>query len=610
MMTKKQELELLKRYEPNLKFTKGELFFPTDAEDYLRQCSLWSYQPGLGSKKIFERGEIDFDTLGQNPPQNFGSVQYLKFTDPLKVAQYARYRFGKLRRSERKKTFHAGPGRLARVGYSARILDALFSLSLLTRGRVSGDQAAASAIRYREMQGEKERFQYYGRVVEDEDWTVLQYWFFYVYNDWRSGYFGLNDHEGDWEQVSVYLFKNDVGDWEPEWLAYASHDFEGDNLRRHWNDSQVEKVGEHPVVYIGAGSHASFFEPGEYLTELILPPLSPLMKRLRQISSGLRRLFGVENRPGQDEGYRIFSVPFIDYARGDGRKIGKGQQSKWAKPNLIGEGTPWVSAYRGLWGWWAKDPVMSENAPAGPMYDRFGSVRKAWYDPLGWAGMNKVSPQIKLSDRSEQRIEAIRARRKEAETQLTTKEIELKNLSLEAQAMDLRPHLQEHYRRHSQQIARLEEEIGTEKAKIAEDRALEEALIRYGGELEEGYQGQVRAHLQNPQIPDRQLGLRFRWLAEAWSAVSIGLAIIAFVAIALFAEQFLLFGALILMSVILVIEATFQGRMMGLANWLTGFLALVASIILLTEFFTPLVIGFVLLAGGYLIFDNLREIWS
>jgi hypothetical protein len=609
-MNKKQKLELLKRYEPNLKFTKGELFFPTDAEEYLRQCSLWSYQPGLGSKKIFERGEIDFETLGQNPPQNFGSVQYLKFTDPLKVAQYARYRFGKLRRSERKKTFHAGPGRLARVGYSARILDALFSLSLLTRGRVSGDQAAASAIRYRGMQKESQRFQYYGRVVEKEDWTVLQYWFFYVYNDWRSGYFGLNDHEGDWEQVSVYLFKNEKGDWEPEWLAYASHDFEGDNLRRNWKDSQVEKVGEHPVVYVGAGSHASFFQSGEYLTELILPPLSPLMKRLRQISSGLRRLFGVGNRAGQDEGYRIFSVPFVDYARGDGNTIGKGQPLKWATPILINEELNWVSGYRGLWGWWAKDPVMSENAPAGPMYDRFGSVRKAWYDPLGWAGMNKVSPQIKLTPRSEQRIQAIRTRWEAAENSVAEKENELRNLSLEAQAMELRPHLKVQYEQHLRRILQLEVEIGLEKAEIAEDQALEEALIRFSGELDNGYQGQLREHLQNPQEPDRQLGLRFRWLAEAWSAVSIGLAIIAFVAIALFAEQYLLFAALIVLSVILVIEATFQSRMMGLANWLTGFLALVASIVLLTEFFTPLVIGFVLLTGGYLIFDNLREIWS
>jgi hypothetical protein len=28
-------------------------------------------------------------------------------------------------------------------------------------------------------------------------YTVLQYWYFYAFNDWRSTYFGVNDHEAD-----------------------------------------------------------------------------------------------------------------------------------------------------------------------------------------------------------------------------------------------------------------------------------------------------------------------------------------------------------------------------------------------------------------------------
>ena len=34
-------------------------------------------------------------------------------------------------------------------------------------------------------------------------------------------------------------------------------------------------MGEHPVIYVGAGSHASYYAPGEYLTELTLPCLHP-----------------------------------------------------------------------------------------------------------------------------------------------------------------------------------------------------------------------------------------------------------------------------------------------------------------------------------------------
>ena len=51
----------------------------------------------------------------------------------------------------------------------------------------------------------------------------------------------------------------------PAWVAYASHDFHGADLRRRWDDRvDLELVDGHPVVYAGAGSHAAYFRPGEY----------------------------------------------------------------------------------------------------------------------------------------------------------------------------------------------------------------------------------------------------------------------------------------------------------------------------------------------------------
>ena len=36
-----EDLRLLRRYEPVLRFTEGELFLPMPVEDYLEKCSLW-----------------------------------------------------------------------------------------------------------------------------------------------------------------------------------------------------------------------------------------------------------------------------------------------------------------------------------------------------------------------------------------------------------------------------------------------------------------------------------------------------------------------------------------------------------------------------------------
>ena len=169
-----------------------------------------------------------------------------------------------------KNTFHPGLGRLARGGLLPRIVDALFSLSFFMRGRVPAASAAAAELDYFHMRAQREVFTYYGRVVRQNHWTVLQYWFFYCYNNWRSGFGGVNDHESDWEMISVYLYE-DNGHLVPEWVAYASHDFHGDDLRRRWDDAgQLNLEDGHPVVYAGAGSHASYFQKGEYQAEVDL----------------------------------------------------------------------------------------------------------------------------------------------------------------------------------------------------------------------------------------------------------------------------------------------------------------------------------------------------
>ena len=59
-------------------------------------------------------------------------------------------------------TFRAGMGRLARARLLPRLVDALFSLSLLMRGKVSPATAAAAELTYEKMREEDEKYTYYG----------------------------------------------------------------------------------------------------------------------------------------------------------------------------------------------------------------------------------------------------------------------------------------------------------------------------------------------------------------------------------------------------------------------------------------------------------------
>jgi hypothetical protein len=103
----------------------------------------------------------------------------------------------------------------------------------------------------------------YAHVTTDPDYPgqlALQYWMFYVYNDWN------NLHEGDWEMIQLNFDADDPAqalNQTPTLVGYSQH--EGGE-KASWDDPKLQKVdGTHPVVYPADGSHANFFDSELYL---------------------------------------------------------------------------------------------------------------------------------------------------------------------------------------------------------------------------------------------------------------------------------------------------------------------------------------------------------
>ena len=99
----------------------------------------------------------------------------------------------------------------------------------------------------------------YGREYVDpnDNYIVLQYWFFYPYNDWWLSY-----HEGDWEMITIFLDKPAEPHETPQpvTLACAQHMF---GTPYDWED--VQKVGSGQTnsrVFVAKGSHASYVDLG------------------------------------------------------------------------------------------------------------------------------------------------------------------------------------------------------------------------------------------------------------------------------------------------------------------------------------------------------------
>ena len=122
---------------------------------------------------------------------------------------------------------------------------------------------------------------------------AIQYWFLYLYN------YRLNEHESDWEQVTVMLDK----DQKPLRALYSSH---ATGFVRDWSD--IETDGDHPIVYVARGSHANYFHAGSHSVTLFCPKIFKrsvcIEKRdIRDLSDGL----GTKLVPGVS--YQLTELP-------------------------------------------------------------------------------------------------------------------------------------------------------------------------------------------------------------------------------------------------------------------------------------------------------------
>lgn len=221
----------------------------------------------------------------------------------------------------------------------------------------------------------------YGRVVPASDGrTALQYWYLYAYNDFA------NNHEGDWEMVTVAVDENG----EPTDIALSNHH---GGLRRSWASGDVRKIGDRPVVRVARGSHAGFFRyvPGGVPATNIIPqyrlpgPLRPLsfllraasrvrrtLIRLREHLPADRTLDGEEIRSEEDGGELL--EPTLQIISGS------------AEPG--GPTDCWWLKYRGSWGS-THSRLLGTVGPGSPWASQ-SRLDIRWSSPIEW--LESVDP--------------------------------------------------------------------------------------------------------------------------------------------------------------------------------------------------------------------------
>jgi hypothetical protein len=593
------DLALLRSYEPVVRYTKGELFLPTAVGPYVAQCGLWSGVRGGKLTPLVEPGALTLDHLSVEGVRHRDLPLFLRLVQ--KPFGRSAYRSWRKLRAER---LSAAP-RFTTTGVFGRLVDAGLRASLLLRGKVPAGVTAAAETMYRERL-DTVHFTYYGRVVRDGGYVCLQYWFFYAMNDWRSTFAGINDHEADWEMVTIYLAEPPDGPIRPVWVAFSSHDYHGDDLRRRWDDPELQREGTHTVVFAGAGSHSGAFLPGDYVVSVDPESVRRILDLLRK----LRRLLAPwHHYTGQSDG---LGIPFVDYARGDGAAIGPGHERHWS-PVVIDDETPWVRDYRGLWGLDTRDRFGGERAPSGPRYERDGSVRTSWANPLGWAGLLKVPPEDddqRLADALQRRVAAIDQELSELDTAIESERAGLRTLRAEARSLGSSEYAHQLADARAAELLKREEALNqmiATRTALAEERAAHLTTIANPLPPEP-----PQAHVRKPHLPhasDQERRTRF---LKVWAAISTPLLLASVIVVLIFSPLAFITTVAALFLLFSGVEAIARRRLLSFlastALLVVGIAALIGLIILFLRHWRTAIAVLVGIAAVALLAANLQEL--
>jgi hypothetical protein len=171
-----------------------------------------------------------------------------------------------------------------------------------------------------------------------------------------------------------------------------------------------------------------------------------------------------------------------------------------------------------------------------------------------------------------------------------------------------RSHLDAPYQEGTKRVAELSGELDRLRGNLATDEAISESLAEYAGRLRDGERDPARSHISRAHRPASEDELRVSRVAEAWAAISVSLMLISFVGIAMFEREHLISMLVFSIAFFAFVEAGFRGRLVNLVSSANIGLAVVATLIIVYEFFWQLVVAAVLVIGIYVLWDNLREL--
>ncbi len=189
------------------------------------------------------------------------------------------------------------------------------------------------------------------------------------------------------------------------------------------------------------------------------------------------------------------------------------------------------------------------------MYNRDGTPRGAWYDPLGFGGLDKVPPPSQAAAMLTADLKKLAERQDELQKVTPDKAAQLQALGIKLNSMECHPHLARQHGALEKEINSLSAEVRGLRREYSDNATLFHSLSQTLAQLKTGIKEDPRQHIRHMAIPDDPAQvLRFDRATETWAATSLSLLLFAIAALIFFAPKFVWIWLVVILILFLVIE--------------------------------------------------------
>jgi hypothetical protein len=241
------------------------------------------------------------------------------------------------------------------------------------------------------------------------------------------------------------------------------------------------------------------------------------------------------------------------------------------------------------------------------MYERDGSPRPSWFDPLGFAGLDQVPPPPREIDALEREQERIGERQSELQRLIPQETARLQELGVRLDSMRGSPHLASESQALEPQAAERSAKLRELRKERFENEAVLEGLGRRLERRRAGEPDDPRAHITRGAEPVASETLRFNRAAEIWAALSISALLIALAILILASPSNVWAELVVLVIAFIAAESVLRGTFARTVNMLAVVAALVAIAVLFVQHWDLVLVAVLLGLAAFLLYQRFRE---